>query len=54
MTFLPAALVRPANTYVSRQPEDKNPVFPRNRAPQIHVRGALLRYSTSTPPAKRR
>lgn len=48
--FLPAKLTNRPNAYVDNQPEERRvPTFGKD-APRVHVKGALLRYSSTTPP----
>jgi hypothetical protein len=49
--FLPANVVAAANRHVHNSTPDKLPSFRRNFAGEVTVRGSLLRYSTTTPPA---
>jgi hypothetical protein len=46
--FLTDALVANTNRYVKNGPEDRTPVFKRTPAGIVHVRGAILRYSTTS------
>lgn len=52
--FIPATLSAAANRFVKSQPADRNPRFPRkDYAGAVHVSGALLRYSSTTPATDR-
>lgn len=46
--FLPPAVTRRVRKFVHDGPEFKSPSFKRG-APVVVVRGAFLRYSTTTP-----
>ena len=47
--FLPKTLVRSTNKFVTDQPADRNPRFPRKDfAGALALRGGILRYSTTS------
>lgn len=52
MVFLPKALTAAATRHVHNSPADALPRFRKDFPGAVHVRGGILRYSTTTPEAK--
>jgi hypothetical protein len=50
MAFLPKALTAAATRHVHNSPADQLPRFRKGFAGEVHVRGAILRYSTTSAP----
>jgi hypothetical protein len=49
MMFLPKSLTAAATRHVHNSPADQLPRFRKGFTGEVHVRGAILRYSTATP-----